>query len=104
MAVSVNGIQAEVAYAATSAITLFEFSSRRGQSSGWTVYVFATTAGTLEVFYLDQNGVERSLQTQAVTASTLAVLNFQFGLPRARAKFIPSSQPGTVTAEGINYG
>lgn len=92
-------------YACISTIALIDTEFGGRPANGLVVYVFATTNGEVEIFYLDPiTGAERTLKRTEVQAHNLHVIDFRHHVPASRVKFTPAQQPGSVTVEVCGYG
>lgn len=91
-------------YSATTAITSDDLYDPEKNTKQATVYVFATTAGTAQIQWIDEDLVGRNLTAAlAVSASDLTVVNFAHIVPRMRVVFTPTTQPGTVEIAAYQY-
>lgn len=86
-------------YAATSALTSDSFAPRNPQ---FTIMVYATTDGTLQLRRYDLAGTARNLgSSYAVSSATPLDINIQMTLSEIDCVFTPSSQPGTVRIDAV---
>tara|TARA_Y100000310_G_scaffold235720_1_gene238887 strand:+ start:8285 stop:8605 length:321 start_codon:yes stop_codon:yes gene_type:complete len=102
-----QGTTAYEAYSSTTEIELMTIGTNdSGPNRGFCFVVYSTQAGTAEIFWIDpHDGTHRSVQTQACSATTVQVIDFDFRLSRAVLKFTPdAATAGTVSAEGLAYG
>ena len=98
----------EVDYAATDAITSGTIRASRGQGGrrGLTLYIYSTQAGGAVVNFIGcPRDVARALTTsQAVSANSLLVLDFDHAVPRANVVFTPTAATaGSVWVEAFSY-
>ncbi len=86
-------------YTDTNAITSSVASG--GGHTKVVLFVYATTAGTLQPRYTDEDGAARNLPggTYAISADSLAVVFFDHPVPRIDVVFTPSAQPGNVQVD-----
>lgn len=86
----------------TDTVTIFNSSMGR---RGCTFFVHsASVAGTAKVYYVDPEGNEREMDSQAYTAGTLLVLDYDFTVPQAILKVTMGSGSSTaVSIEGLPY-
>ena len=86
----------------TPTVTIYNSSMGR---RGCTFYVYsASVAGTAKVYYVDPEGNEREMDSQAYTAGTLLVLDYDFTIPQAILKVTMGSSSSTaLSVEGLPY-
>jgi hypothetical protein len=97
-----KGIFVDLDYSDLADHRLANIQSRQGQNSGLTVYLFATTNGTLRMEYqFPTAGVD--YRSDPVVAGNLLVINFPYGIPQLDLRFQGASQPGNVKMEVVNY-
>ena len=79
--------------------------STSGGHRGCTFFVYsASVAGTAKVYYVDPNGNEREMDSQAYTAGTLLVMDYDFTVPQAILKVTGGSGSSTaVSVEAVAY-
>ncbi len=88
----------DAAYTATTAIASEMLGDGTHRSA--TLYVYATTAGTLQPQYIDEDSVARDLGgALAISANQLAVIYFEHPVTRIRTIFTPTTQPGNVQVD-----
>jgi hypothetical protein len=69
-----------------------------------TLFIRATTAGTLDVDMEGSAGEFWEIQANvAVLANDLTVISFQYKVPGLRVRFTPSANPGTLIVDAA-YG
>ena len=79
--------------------------STSGGHRGCTFFVHSVSVeGTAKVYYVDPAGNEREMDSQAYTANTLLVLDYDFTVPQAICKLTMASGSSTaVSVEGVSY-
>ncbi len=87
----------------TSQLTLVTLLSNYTNKRGATYFIFSTQSGTAVVNYINPAGTGREIVSQAIAASSLTVIDFDFRIPKSVLKFTPDAGSGTVEAEGITY-
>ena len=87
----------------TSITTIMEFDCPHTSKRGVVFYVFATTAGTATISYIQKDGTARELSTVSCAASDLTTIPFNFPISRVRLSYTGTSSGGTVYAEGRGH-
>lgn len=92
-------------YAATSAIDSDDLDCAPTSTSA-VAYVLATTAGTLQAYYVPIGGEAAVALDSAVaiSANTLQTVTHARTTRRVRWRFTPTTQPGSVWIEGFCGG
>jgi len=100
-----RGKTTEVTTSSTAEVELLSLESTSHSKRGVVAYLHsASVAGTMSLFYADQDDTDRLLKTAAVAANDLTVISVDFRLPKAVLKFTPSASTSSVVhAEIIGY-
>lgn len=95
-----------VGHATTAATVLLDDQQTKGLQRGVVLYCNSTaTSGTLKVYFIDRDNVDHEVQSQAVTAGTLTVLDFDFHLPRWKVEWTSGGAGSTdIWVEVFPYG
>lgn len=89
-----------VAFASTDeqTITTITAAGRRH-----TIYVYCDQATTVKLYWANQGGTAREIYSQAVSASTGTVLDFDYAFSEISLRHTPGAEPGTFEYEVIPY-
>ena len=98
-----RGVSETAVATSTNIVTILTSASMRNEHRGMVFFVYSDVAGSATIDYEQPNGTFRLLQTTAVSATTLTVIDFDFHLARGRLRFTTTSGTGVVDAEGLSY-
>jgi len=100
------GAYKEATIADTTETTMLDDQQVVGNQRGLAGYVYSDKAGTIKIYFIDRNNADIQLQSKAVVASQLTVLDFDYHLPRYKATFTRDDAVGdaTVWVEFFSYG
>lgn len=95
---------ATASYSSTDTIELVTINASFLRYRGIDVLIFSTQRGTVELFYIDPWGNERSLHDSQVNANILKLVDIDARIPVVKITFTPTTAtPGTVWVEAMHY-
>ena len=110
MAITFNWTAAVGAYkkstiATTVEQTLLDDQQTKGSQRGCDMFVYSSAvAGTLKVYFIDRDNVDRLIQSTPVASDSLTVIDFDYHLPRFKAAWKSDSGTSWRSQIGVRNG
>ena len=87
----------------TDETTIMSFVCSHTCKRGVVFYLYATTAGSAKIYYIDQSDNERLMSTTSVSATDLTVVSFDFPISKVKLTYEGTASGGTIEAEGRGH-
>ena len=86
--------------------TLLDDQQYVGNQRGAVIYFHSTKAGTMKIYFIDRDNNDVQLQSAAISASQLAVIDFDYHVPRYKITYThtDAGQTSTTWCEVFAYG
>jgi len=86
--------------------TLLDDAQIVGMQRGAVIYFHSTKAGTMKIYFIDRENNDVQLQSAAISASQLAVIDFDYHVPRYKITYThtDAGQTSTTWCEVFAYG